>query len=515
MTHESAIETPAKPVCISEKLKYTRPVAYSAYWHLLASGILRVEGGKIKSDVWVNPDRPVYVAMIDNGVDIQHPYVESGICHAIDLTAMPASVMDPSDIARMPGPFVGIVAAIDELKSAHAAEINTNGGNEEDSGHVLDVEDFSVLTAFAARFESLAAFDNTAPNTANRRFSMHGTSAAGLVMARPPNQPLEKVPANLNYYGADPAAFLIPITTSYAARPEKLLLAFLYALARKADVIFVPRSFSWSLIDDENVTSEAPMGKSNAHNAAEDAKNWRLLRKVIIAVSKLVPVVCASGNSGESRLIAPAVLANENEFGGANGVIAVGAMNYFGMRASYSTYGEGLTLVAPSDDGEMFTRDQIRLDNTDRTVSDFPYGIMAVRKNMDDRIYDYAYQDILAIDIAGEFGWDTDNVDDGAATQYGGYFTGFGGTSAASAIVAGVCSLVQRTAKSKPGGKRLTGIEMKDHLAKHARKKGLPHIGGAGDTTEFKPDFINGAQLTPEQAFGAGLIDAAAAVKHL
>ncbi len=54
-----------------------------------------------------------------------------------------------------------------------------------------------------------------------------------------------------------------------------------------------------------------------------------------------VPVVCASGNNGTGSVIYPACLEE---------TIAVGACNEKGWRATYSQYGRGLDLVAPSND---------------------------------------------------------------------------------------------------------------------------------------------------------------------
>ena len=84
---------------------------------------------------------------------------------------------------------------------------------------------------------------------------------------------------------------------------------------------------------------------------------WTILEHLIIGVSRKIPVICAAGNSGESQLIYPASLAAPD-----NGIVAVGAVTVEGFRSGYSNYGEGLTLVAPSDDGEVFNRHQSRIN---------------------------------------------------------------------------------------------------------------------------------------------------------
>lgn len=80
----------------------------------------------------------------------------------------------------------------------------------------------------------------------------------------------------------------------------------------------------------------------------------------MLAISRKIPIVCAAGNDAESQLIYPAALAADD-----NGIIAVGAVTAEGFRSGYSDYGEGLTLVAPLDDYEVYNRHQSRLDRSD------------------------------------------------------------------------------------------------------------------------------------------------------
>lgn len=459
------------------------PSTYPAFWHLEAVGVTDGSRGAVWPDVFSSTARQARVAMIDNGVDVRHPYISPRITEALDLTGLPVRPVPVDRPNRNPSVFKGLVE--------QAGLLAENWAKDETA----------LLLDLASETEGKAPFDTRAPDTSNRTFAMHGTSAAGLIMARTPIRKTEAgLPAPVPYFGVDPDAQLIPITTSFGDSPRKLIIAVLYALKSKADVIFIPRGFSSSVMDAALAVSEAP------GNATGDAEYWKLLQKTLISASHAVPIVCAAGNDGQSQLVAPAALAAWDA--GRNGIIAVGAMNFNGMRSSYSNYGPGLTVVAPSDDGEVFTEDQIRLDATDRAIAEFPYMQMVTVADLGNRIVPFADQEILAIDIGGEGGAATGNDETDAYTQQSGYFTGFGGTSAASAIVAGVCALAQRMATAKHG-KPLTGPEMKDLLARSASKSTL-HNGGTG---ALKPDHFNRADLSFEEAFGAGLVDARALLK--
>jgi hypothetical protein len=73
-----------------------------------------------------------------------------------------------------------------------------------------------------------------------------------------------------------------------------------------------------------------------AQGGSNPDRLWKILKRLMIGVSRKIPVICAAGNSGESQLIYPASLAAAD-----NGIVAVGAVTVEGFRAGYSNYGEG------------------------------------------------------------------------------------------------------------------------------------------------------------------------------
>ncbi|WP_189562023.1 MULTISPECIES: S8 family serine peptidase [unclassified Mesorhizobium] len=491
--------------------KPTTAKSYRAFWHLQAIGVLYSDSGVLRL-VWeddpLKGSPPARVALIDTGVDVAHGYLKGRIDDPLDLTGMPISVVKRAAGAAS-GPFSKLPEKLKDLDLS------------------LDDHLIKKLEKFLEHNKDCTPFDTGAPQTANLNFSSHGTSCAGLVIGRTPapkptgTQELaamghdDPAPSPILYFGVDPFSRLIPVTTSFAPRPEPLILAFLYAWAQGADAILFPRGLPDDLLD----------------TSRNCKPYWRILREVILAVSRKIPIVCAAGNEAESRLIAPAALAGSAW--GPNGVIAVGAMNYRGIRSSYSSYDDDLTACAPSDDGEMFNADQYRLDTTDRTYPDYPY-VATLRQNgfhadpevsaprqLDPKSNLFAAPAILAIDIPGPYGFEAsgNNSNDQSDTQFSGSFTQFGGTSAASAITAGMVALIQRTKKkaARDENARFDGPAVKDLLRQTARIKKLPHLSpedlGDSDTGDLTPDHINGKDLTRAQAFGAGLIDARKAIE--
>ena len=79
-----------------------------------------------------------------------------------------------------------------------------------------------------------------------------------------------------------------------------------------------------------------------------------LQRSVVIekaiknAVGKGVAVVCASGNSGDTKVLFPAATATDNDSLG-NGSLSVGSVTSQGRKSAFSTYGGNLEVTAPGE----------------------------------------------------------------------------------------------------------------------------------------------------------------------
>ncbi|HWK66087.1 MAG TPA: S8 family serine peptidase [Rhizobiaceae bacterium] len=482
--------------------KTRHALSYRAFWHLEAIGVLqavRAADGSLsdyRSEVWemlANAPESL-VALIDTGVSGDHPYLAGRLRGQIDLTGLP---MRAPKSASKDRPFEGMDAHF-------LRKLGLDG---------LQPNDFSWLERFCDGVSESVPFDYGAPRSANRLFSAHGTSCAGLVVASSDirknkagnGSEGEDAPDSLAYVGVDPFSKLLSITTTFAPKPETLILAFLLAALKGAEVILVPRGISSEIMDDPEP------GESSSEGGRRQA--WRILRKVILTVSEHIPIICAAGNDAESHLIPPAALAAESA--SRNGIIAVGAISYEGVRSSYSSYGKGLTLVGPSDDGEMFNEDQARLDKTDRFFPDYPFEETARQTGVQE--FTYAQPSVLAIDVPGPFGFQDSIAPSGpgdSVTQASGSFTAFGGTSAAASIVAGVAALVQRAAKEWHGAP-LSGPDLRRLLVEKTIKEdeALPH--GNGKIVPL-PDIINARgskqRLSFGEAFGAGVVNALAAV---
>jgi hypothetical protein len=181
-------------------------------------------------------------------------------------------------------------------------------------------------------------------------------------------------------WGVAPECQIVPVRISTNVEFKSLIAALKYA-GRVGDVILMPWSLPW--VDAQATSAGADASKQpalylvgpdasggehpslrqavdpKAHhtwlqlNSKVGQEFWRaldgkseqelsaILYAAISEVAVRVPVVCASGNNGTGSLIYPACL---------EATIAVGACNEKGWRSTYSQYGRGLNLVAPSND---------------------------------------------------------------------------------------------------------------------------------------------------------------------
>ena len=477
----------------NQTIQRTAPQKYDPFWHLQAIGLLKLTPPplnpaeeRIPTDVWGSLEGApsATVAIIDTGVCCLHPYMKGKVPALgdasydgnVDLTAMPA-------LSRP----VGAAGALDGLNEKLLRDLGLYSAPKA-------TKHGDWLLEQVTQNSGKQTLDVGTPLSANQKFSAHGTSCAGLVAAS--SEVSEKDPLIRPYYrGVDPDSKILSITTSFAPRPEMLTLAFLLAASRKVDVILFPRGLPREILGKDETLEP----------------KWRGLKETIISVSKKIPVVCAAGNESDKKLIAPARFAASD-----NGIIAVAAMNYFGVRSSYSNFGAGTAVAAPSDDAEIFNRDQARLDKTDRYYSDYPYQVFIENFKLPD--VDYGKASIKAIDIPGAFGF-SDSDDNTVAhllTSPESFFTDFGGTSAAASIVAGVASLMQRAAKKKSRGTALDGIQIRQLIKDTAHKTKLPHFPGATDTEQKrKLDRVNGKAPDALDAYGNGLVAADRAVNQI
>ncbi|MFN7023016.1 MAG: S8 family serine peptidase [Pseudorhizobium sp.] len=546
------------------------PESYYYLWHLAALKVIDADFGPaptttpnpdipairevcrptVKSTVWdqiaaAGTVAPANVALIDVGICPDHPNLKTRLDQnrSIDLASHPFG-------ART-------IAQYDEL--------DPYGPEQQESFFagldLTDLGDLGLSNDDREYFDSLAA-ELAASRGCVRRlinpetlFSAHGTACAGLIAGEPaaiasgtgevsnpealfadagPEAEPNKNRNVLPYFGVDPFSRLISIRTSFDADPAQFICAFLYAYHQQADVIVLPRGLpdpehvrlepkaelttdaglyqnrlTGDLVRRLSLVGEAEELDPKSPQPAESGRRlWRILRHVILGVSRKIPIVCASGNSGESQLIYPAKLAEED-----NGIIAVGSVTVEGFRSGYSNYGDRLTVVAPSDDQEVINRHQLRVDRQS------PFHARHVHVAGRSKEYPYSNLGLLTTDLPGSWGyergddpWSSVPFEDNRGIG-GGYYTNFGGTSGASALIGGICSLVQRAHKTRHGqSTRLDGVAVKALLVAASDHQRVVAPG----YRPLTPDCMNSEYEDGKGSayfFGAGLPDAAAAVQ--
>ena len=514
---------------------------YYFLWHLVAIGVIQIDeklgmhGGVDGKDgcpaiigtVWDQLNTAATtaaqsrVAMIDVGCSRDHPNLLGRVNDelSIDLAAHPfgAKFLEPETAGAQEKSTAFFKGLVDNPPPLNAL------ATDEQAYLAEFVEALTESNGVVRQFGDI-----------EEKFSSHGTAVAGLIVGGP--APEEQSEGQiLPYFGVDPFSEVISIRTSFDNNPEQMLAALLYAWMHRADAIVLPRGFpdpvnsrvdpkgdlqatleAWKsrerndllerkkqleMLADDHDPSAPDFGKSNA-------KLWAVTEKLLLEISKTIPVICAAGNEGESQMLYPARLAERE-----NGIIAVGAVTSDGLRAGYSNYGDELTVVAPSDDMEIHNRHQVRTNwqeyEARKDRFPIPEGAMKLP---------YSTLALLTTDLPGSFGYEGEDLagyrfrDLEAASARNGYYTAFGGTSGACAQVAGVVALVRRAERIVASSEGLRdGPDIKALLQDTARKSGPVLPGG--------PNMVGDNMNAPDEDahpldyfFGGGLVDARAAV---
>jgi subtilisin family serine protease len=437
----------------------------------------------------------VTVAIIDTGVHGAHPQL-AGV---IDENARIDLVSSISGLSGMPMPqelpFDDSILSGLALNETHREAI---------AEVIAEVKRRKVTRNPAA----LAAQD----------YSSHGTACAGLIAAKARNGALADSPSlndylEQRYSGIAPGCRIVSINTSMSPREEPLILALLYCVHLNVDLIHLPRGVNERWIIE--TTPDFPVSPDNKRLYSYLMDDWQYrqtmghaLQALFVAVSTRIPIVCAAGNSGESRVTYPASLSEDD-----NGIISVGAVTREGYRSGYSNYGEKLDLVAPSDDSEVLNRNQIRINGIEPSYKRHNYAAYGPAIAM----VPFCAERVVTIDVPGRPGYvgltkiSEDDVDPlrNWLDQLGGDFTLFGGTSAASAIAAGAAALAIAVGKRK--GKVCDGISVK-RILKETCVQEFDDVR-SGSRKRLIPDRMNEeARADPPFVFGNGLINVGKAV---
>lgn len=474
---------------------------YYYLWHLIAIGALKANPAgdpercpEIEQVIWDhqslrNGRNDVKIALIDMGIARHHPNMESdnGADNQViwnDALDLASHRYGAIHTANPQGHIEGRAQILQNITT------NIPG---------ISPEQEAILNEVGRGFgveRNVSAY--------SQRYATHGTACAGLVCGTSYQDQFGNQGNPVVYYGVDPHSKIVPITTSISPDPRQLIAAFLFALFLDVDVILFPRDAE----HPHHTPGRTDLDADETTRLDKAELEWDLLTKVIEYVSEHIPIVCAAGNEGRSELIYPANLAADAD----NGVIAVGAVSYGGYRSGYSNYGDGLTVVAPSDDGEVYNRHQMRLDMRSPDILDFwvdnvhspPAGIPEIA---------FSAERLITLDVPGPHGYVSGSLEGVVASRQralddpGGLYTEFGGTSGAAALVAGVVALMQRQSSAK-----VAGPEIKAALRAATPKFDISHwywIGG-GRTT-LVTDAINGEPMPSDRdVFGeGGLVNAA------
>ena len=395
---------------------------YDALWHLRVMGLLDEKNCHKVLNKASSVAQRSRIALIDTSVAVKHPNLSGTIKTdlALDLFSTRLGAF----------PYLSADSKLQEQG------YNTRTRIAEGLPHSSRLLDELVDRLC----HGAPALHNKIWPTTGAEFSSHGTAITGLMAAQPTvveaGDHTPEIP--LPYMGVDPSCEVIPISTSFDPDPEQLIIAFLYAELICANVIVLPRIIPdpmrtlptlshFGLPEDDLAHAIMPTPLSD-----ERAEQWAELAELIVKISLQRPVVCAAGNASEASGIYPANLADDH-----NGIISVGAINAKGFPSSYSDV-RNVTVVAPSNDGEVFDVGEIRLDVQNK---DFDPDVVP-EPNSNDK---FSSWDIIATDVPGRFGYAdspyANEPDYGKMREFGSYFCRFGGTSAASALVGGFLSL--------------------------------------------------------------------------
>ncbi len=427
----------------------------------------------IESELWCNLNRKdfkrkeVKVAIIDNGSVKDHPNLPtSRINNAIEF----AYQFEGTTYGKMGRNDVHFENLSEQLEILDFPSLDQIVGRKPVSRQLAKILDALVKQGKEDCPPEIVAVHLDKLQAPAQRFSAHGTACAGLVAADAlPNEAknsknssetkIENA-ASIPYPGVDRKAKIIPIATAYSHEYWPLIMALLYAVAQCAEVILIPRA-----IEEMGRVAHYPEDghiddpRHSTFLTDEVRQNEKELFETLLKhVSKRIPVVIAAGNSRGDELEYPAKLVDM----GLSDLIVVGAVNAKGYRSSYSSTSPndqdgttGVTTYAPSDDGEYIDQEVTHYDELSwrgRRINMKQLGNSS--KNL------YSPFSILAIDVPGKYGYNGSKGDPHDFAEFGvpetlyasskadpdlqpsSLYSQFGGTSAASSIVAGVVSLM-------------------------------------------------------------------------
>lgn len=438
----------------------------SAPWRLAANCLDKI--GDCKTT-------PTRVALIDTQVEHTHPNLRDAVDQVLmlDLTA------GPLGYHTVKFDCLGTTLQADRIalmqKAASAAPHAT--------------------TDLTKRlFEHIGSQDAGRKGVDEKPASAHGTAMAGLIGARPASamahrpgslspelKPAGTIPVELPYIGVDPFCEIVPIVTNTAPDPIQTKLALAYAELIEADIIV----FSATLSDPtKRVTGYGDLHDPSGNTGTSDPEpghttvvdsakgllqdagakiadvpsellpEWEDLERQFVDLSMRIPILCAAGNSDDGLLSYPARLWTKE-----NGIVAVGARTSWNLRASYSAGdrdGMQVTVFSYSGDSEELDRgtdgkNSIRLDPYAAAFGPDAIKFLEIY-DVTETNNNKAVEDLISTDLPGPGGYNPsdimkDKANSDAIYDIPSYYCRFSGTSGATAVLAGLLSLMAAAGK--------------------------------------------------------------------
>lgn len=359
---------------------------------------------------------------------------------------------------------------------------------------------------------------NSGQKPLNYAFGAHGTAVAGLIAARPRSgielcmppdatPKAEGAPASedsqkidLPYSGINPYALIIPIVVSAAPEPAMLVAALTYAtktLKPAPDVVVI--ADSWDRHHEAPAAQKQDKGQDSrnedapadpdAYNAGSDGPDhgktklppvsWDEVEKHLDALCKKSFVFCAAGNRPRSTLVFPASMSLPK-----SGPWAVGACDADGNDLTYTPPSQPIRNGKTARLITTLSSEHPRWDRKTQKLD--PWAKIDKELEIPDDVYgkDFQPTDIIAIDVPGPAGYNPSPYDyfppqDGPHLEFASLFCRFSGTSAATAIAAGLVSLAIALSRSQaqqksgpykgPNRPELFGLTQAKKLFEHGR----------------------------------------------
>lgn len=403
--------------------KGLRP-AYPALWHLKALGVVDDLTGHGGAWDGHRTEIGVRVAVIDTPVAYDHPNLEG----VIDLALMRDFSIHDEGVFVVPTDDEPIKEAREKLVADMAG---WTGEGVEAAKRTIDKE---------------TANKDDRPYCSPRSFGAHGTAIAGLIGARPavislrkpafigePLDPSKDDDLTLPYAGVNPFCSIVPITTSASPDPQMVLAALQYARLIKPDIVVI--AAAW---------------EDHRHRKSR----WAKVDEALRALCKECVVLCAAGNSGDIDLAYPACLSVEPD-----GPIAVTACDLAGKVLAYAP-------DPKANDRVLRTLSSWSEAYSNKGVIRDPWKVvdpMIVQPDDDPTlggpVTELPVEGLIALDAPGPYGYNPSPYryrpsGKGPHFDIGSLYCPFSGTSAATALAAGLIGLAMQERK-------LTGNAMK------------------------------------------------------